>query len=103
MIHFESTSPQPRFDERRAAIWSADDVPIDMSELDRSGSRGQNGGVIEQLSGMLEVADFRRVAAADALAIRIGDVSIELAESERLAFRYFNRKIPPDTRPAAQP
>jgi hypothetical protein len=103
VIHFESTSPQPRFDERRVATWSADGVPIGMGELDRSWAHGQNGGSIEQLSGTLDVAEFRRIAAAKALGIRIGDVFFELSDSDQRAFRYFDRKIPPDTRPAVQP
>jgi len=99
VVHFESTSSQPRFDERRVATWSADGVPVDMGELDRSWARGQNGGVIEQLSGRLEVDDFRRIAAADALSIRIGDASFELDESDRRAFRYFTSKFPPSDPP----
>jgi HEAT repeat protein len=94
VVHFESTSREPRFDERRVATWTADGEPVGMGELDRSWARGQNGGVIEQLSGTLDVDAFRRIAAADALSVRIGDASFELAESDRRAFRYFTSKIP---------
>jgi HEAT repeat protein len=98
VIGLESTSPQPRFETLREVTWIADGARIRMSGLERSWSHGQNGGVIEQLSGVLPVADFFALATAKALRARVGQVEFAVGSSDLIALRYFAGKIP-----AAQP
>jgi hypothetical protein len=98
----ESTSLQARFEAVRELTWVADGRAIRMGGLERSWSRGQNGGVIEQLSGLLPVGEFFTLATAKTLRARIGPLEFAVARPDLIALRHFAEKIPPAT-PARPP
>ena len=94
IVYLESTSPQVRFEQERSLTWLADGASLAMQPLERSWARGQNGGVIEQLAGALDVDAFRRIARAGSLRARIGDASFVLGEADQQALRHFASRIP---------
>jgi HEAT repeat protein len=94
VIGLESTSLQVRFETVRELTWVADGRVIRMAGLERSWSRGQNGGVIEQLSGMLPVGEFLAIATAQTLRARIGPLEFAVAEPDLIALRHFAERIP---------
>jgi HEAT repeat protein len=94
VIGLESTSLQVRFETVRELTWVADGRMIRMAGLERSWSRGQNGGVIEQLSGMLPVGEFLAIATAQTLRARIGPLEFAVAEPDLIALRHFAERIP---------
>jgi len=103
VIGLESTSPQARLEGVRELTWVADGRAIRMGGLERSWSHGQNGGAIEQVSGMLPVDEFLTLATAKTLRARIGPLEFAVAEPDLIALRHFAEKIPPATPAARRP
>jgi HEAT repeat protein len=95
VVALESFSAQPRFAQARELVWIADGSAIRMGGLERSASEAQQGGVIEELSGLLSVREFLAIARARTLRGRIGPVEFSLEESERAALAHFAARIPP--------
>jgi len=96
VIHLESTSMRPRFAEVREIHWVADGVPVRMVGLDRSWSRSQLGGVIEQVSAIVPVESFLAIANARELRANAGGVAFSLDRGDLAALRHFAGKIPRD-------
>lgn len=103
VVHLESTSPAPRFADVREIVWRADGVAVPMRDLDRTWSRSQLGGVIEEVSGTLPVADFFTLANARELRTDAGGVAFSLRREDLAALRHFAGKIPRSSGRASAP
>lgn len=93
VIHLESTSMEARFADVSEITWVADGVPVRMQGLDRSWSRSQLGGVIEQVSALLPVQSFLTLASARELSARAGGVAFSLGGENHAALRHFAAKL----------